>query len=51
MVAVVGAVGEDDVVEEADVEEFGCFGDFAGEGVVLRGWVEVAGGVVVEDEH
>ena len=50
-VGVVAEGGDDEVVEDADVEGFAGGFDAAGEGVVLGLGVEGAGGVVVDEGH
>ena len=51
MVAVVGAVGDDDVVEETDVHQLAGTGKGLGEVVVHLAGVQTARGVVVAHGH
>ena len=49
MIAVVVAIGDDDVVAEADAHQFAGFADAGGQRVVLMAGTQAAGGVVVAD--
>ncbi len=46
-----GAIPDDDVVMESQVEQLGCVSELAGEAKILAGWGRIPGRVVVDEDQ